>query len=458
MKKVYQQKLFSKATQAFSVKTKKLGYVRYVNLDNAATTPCFFAVEKSLRKFLTTYGSVHRGAGEKSKISTAQYEESREVIKKFVNAPKDSYVLFTNNTTGALNAAAHFFSFLKGKIAVSEIEHSSSYLPWIKAEGTRNLGQKTAVNLDGVTKFNDIIQSKGGKQVVVYCLDKKRKFSLSEIEKVLKNNHIKVFVLTASSNVTGYCPDIQKIGRLVHKYGAYYFVDACQFIQHHKLDMQKLGIDFLAASGHKFYAPFGGGFLLGPKNFFDKFLPYQIGGGNLPYIMENGEFIRYENQLAHDPGTPNAIAAITMAAAMKVLEKIGLDNVEKYEKSLSEKMFTHLQGKKEVELYVDRETLNTVIPFNIKGIPAPIVADYLNNEHGIGVRAGSFCSYKFIRKLLGIKDEKEIVATVKRGDKSKIPSLVRVSVSLCNCREDVKRFNKAIDEIIKNYANHKRTI
>lgn len=458
MPKINLRKLFSADTQNFFVQTKKLGRVRYVNLDNAATTPCFFAVEKELNKFLSGYGSVHRGAGEKSKISTAQYEQAREVIKKFVNAPNNSYVLFTNNTTGALNTAAHFFSFLRGKIAVSEIEHSSSFLPWIKAEGIRALGGKNAKNLAEVTTFNEVIQKKGGKQVVVYPLDKKLKFSLAEIEKVLKNNHIKVFVLTASSNVTGYCPDIKKIGRLVHKYGAYYLVDACQFIQHHQIDMQKMGIDFLAASGHKFYAPFGGGFLIGPKKFLDKFLPYQIGGGNLPYITGKGEFLRYENQLAHDPGTPNAVGAITMAAAVKLFEKIGLRNIERYENSLSKKMFTHLYSKKEIELYVDEEILNTVIPFNVKGVPAAIVAERLNSEYGIGVRAGSFCSYKFVRKLLGIKEETEIVAAVRRGDKSRIPSLVRVSVSLCNCLEDVSRFNKAIDEIIKDYANYKRTI
>lgn len=456
--KINSQKLFSRDTQNFSVKTKNFGHVRYVNLDNAATTPCFFEVEKQLKKFLTTYGSVHRGAGEKSKISTTQYENAREIIKKFVNAPADSYVLFTNNTTGAVNTAAHFFSFLKGKVAVSEIEHSSSFLPWIKAEGIKKLGATPVSSLAKMAKVNTQIQKLGGKNVVVYSLDKNLQFNIQDIENVLKNNNIKVFVLTAASNVTGYCPDIKKIGRIVHKYGVYYLVDACQFVQHHKLDMREMGIDFLAASGHKFYAPFGGGFLIGPKKFLDKFLPYQIGGGNLPYITETGEFLRYENQLAHDPGTPNAVAAITMATAMKVLGKIGLPNVEKYEKNLARKIFAHLRSKKEVELYVDSSTLNTVIPFNIKDIPASVVADRVNAEYGVGVRAGSFCSYKFIRKLLNIKDERAIISAVKRGDKSKIPSLIRVSVGLCNCLADVKRFNKALDEIIKNYANHKSTI
>ncbi len=458
MPKINFQKLFSADTQDFLVQTKKLGRIRYVNLDNAATTPCFFAVKKELDNFLSSYGSVHRGAGEKSKISTTQYEKAREIIKNFVNAPNNSYVLFTNNTTGALNTAAHFFSFLKGKVAVSEIEHSSSFLPWIKAEGIKLSSDKQLNEISELDKVNCQIQKYGRKQVVVYSLDKKLEFNLRDIEKVLKKNHIKVFVLTASSNVTGYCPDIKKIGRLVHKYGAYYLVDACQFIQHHPLDMRAMGIDFLAASGHKFYAPFGGGFLIGPKKFLDKFLPYQIGGGNLPYVTEKGEFLRYENQLAHDPGTPNAVGAVTMAAAINILQKIGLKKVEKYEKKIARKIFDHLAKKKEVDLYVTRKVLNTVIPFNLRGVAGNLVAEKLNTEFGIGVRAGSFCSYKFIRKILKLNNEKEIIAAVKSGDKSKIPTMVRASVGLCNTLADAKRFNRAIDKIIKEYANHNSTI
>lgn len=421
--------------------------INYVNLDNAATTPPFKVVQDGVDKYLESYGSVHRGAGTKSKVSTDVYENSRDVIKKFVNAPKDSYVIFTENTTGAMNATAYFFSFLKGKVAVSAIEHSSSWLPWIKAEGIRAI--KSQVELKDLEKTNKQIQVAGRRMVLQYDVNDNFEFDLKDIENLLKKNKIKVFVLTASSNITGYCPDIARIGKIVHKYGAYFVVDGCQYIQHHKIDMKKMGIDFLAASGHKFYAPYGGGFLIGPKEFLDNFLPYQIGGGNLPYITEQGEFLRYKNQLAHDPGTPNAVGAVAMALAIKKLEEIGIENIEKYEKKLTLKLFDYMESNPKIKLFINRKNLTTVVTFIVLGQDSKKVAEKLNQNYGIGVRAGSFCVYQVVRKLLKIKDESEIIRSVKAGSTDKIPSLIRASISISNTDGDIDRMISAIKKITK---------
>ncbi|MCX6719626.1 MAG: aminotransferase class V-fold PLP-dependent enzyme [Candidatus Staskawiczbacteria bacterium] len=442
------KKIFSKKILNYKVKTQKYGSTNYVNLDNAATTPPLLAVEKGVADYLISYGSVHRGAGTKSKISTDIYEDSREVIKDFVNAPKDNYVIFTTNTTEAINTAAYFFSFLSGKVAVSEVEHSSSWLPWIETEGIKMLGSKQ-VSLPEVENENQKIQELGRKQVIQYDVNDKFEFCLEDIEKILKENKIKVVVLTAASNITGYCPDIKAVGELAHKYGAYFLVDACQFIQHHKIDMQAMGIDFFVASGHKFYAPYGDGFLIGSKSFFDEFLPYQIGGGNLPYITQEGEFLRFKTQLAHDPGTPNAVGAVSMAIALKTLKKIGMEDIEKHDQDLTAKLFDYLASNPKVELYVSKKHLTTVIPFNIKGVNANEVAEKLNSVYGIGVRAGSFCVYKVVRKLLNITDETEIIKSVRGGSTEKIPSLIRASIGLCNTEKDIKRIIEAIKEITK---------
>ncbi|EKE11072.1 MAG: hypothetical protein ACD_15C00141G0005 [uncultured bacterium] len=444
--KINPKKLFSSEIINYKVDTVKFRKIKYVNLDNAATTYPFLAVERGIKKYLASYGSVHRGAGEKSKISTDAYEESRKTIKNFVNAPKNSYAVFTKNTTEAMNAASYFFSFLDGKVAVSAVEHSSSWLPWIKAEGIKALGKKQ-YRFDEVDHINKQIQILGRRQVLQYNVDEKFEFDLDAIEKLLKKNKIKALVLTASSNLNGYCPDIKSIGQLAHKYGSYFIVDGCQFIQHHTIDMQKMGIDFLVASGHKFYAPFGGGFLIGPKEFLDKFLPYQIGGGNLPYITEEGEFLRYRNQLAHDPGTPNAVGAVAMAVALRELKKIGLEKIESYEKYLAKKLFDYMKTNSNIELYVSENQLNTVIPFNIRGISPGVVARKLNSDYGIGVRAGSFCVYHILRKLLKIEDEKHIIKEVNGGKTGNIPALVRASVGLCNTEDDISRMIKAIKEI-----------
>lgn len=435
--------LFNNRITDFAVKGK-----RYVNLDNAATTSPLRTVEKGVEDYLATYGSVHRGSGEKSKISTNIYEESREIIKDFVGAPKESYVIFSGNTTGGMNILAHFFSFLKGKVAVSSIEHSSSWLPWIKAEGEKALGAEQ-VNYTNVGDLADEVQKLGGEQVLTYGLDKNGEFDLAKIEQLLKTEDIKVLILTASSNLTGYCPDIKKVGELVHKYGAFYIVDGCQFIQHHPINMVEMGIDFLVASGHKFYAPYGGGFVVGPKEFLDKFLPYQIGGGNLPYITSGGRFLRYENQLAHDPGTPNAVGAVSMGLALKELKKIGLEKVEKYETELTKFAYQGLKEIKGVKLLVPEKHLSTVIPFVIEGKSATAVADELNNKYAIGVRAGNFCVYHVVRDLLKITPEQEqrIVADVEKGDTSSMPGVIRASFSICNNREDAERLIDAVRQI-----------
>lgn len=446
--KINPEQLFSKDVLHYQVETKQLGKVDYVNLDNAATTPPLIAVQQGVDEYLKTYGSVHRGAGTKSKISTDVYEQTRQTIKEFVGAPENFYVLFSGNTTGAMNTAAYFFSFLDGKVAVSEIEHSSSWLPWVKTEGEKSLGANR-VDFAHVPETQEKIQEAGREMVLRYPLNSEGEFDLAGIEEMLKNNKIKAFVLTASSNLTGYRPDIRKIGELVHKYGAYYIVDACQFLQHHKIDMMEMGIDFLAASGHKFYAPYGGGFLIGPKNFLDEFLPYQIGGGNLPYITKEGVFLRYKNQLAHDPGTPNAVGAVSMAIAFNQLKAMGIEKIEVYESGLARRAYEAMKKNKKVRLLVRDNHLSTVIPFVIVSQDSRAVAERLNKEFGIGVRAGSFCVYDVVRNLLEIKDESKIVEAVNHGDTSLIPGIIRASFALCNTNADVDRLIQAINFITK---------
>ncbi|KKW33151.1 MAG: Aminotransferase, class V [Candidatus Uhrbacteria bacterium GW2011_GWA2_52_8d] len=442
------EELFSKDVLHYQVETKQLGKVDYVNLDNAATTPPLITVQQGVDEYLKTYGSVHRGAGTKSKISTDVYEQTRQTIKEFVGAPENFYVLFSGNTTGAMNTAAYFFSFLDGKVAVSEIEHSSSWLPWVKTEGEKSLGANR-VDFAHVPETQEKIQEAGREMVLRYPLNSEGEFDLAGIEEMLKTNKIKAFVLTASSNLTGYRPDIRKIGELVHKYGAYYIVDACQFLQHHKIDMMEMGIDFLAASGHKFYAPYGGGFLIGPKNFLDEFLPYQIGGGNLPYITKEGVFLRYKNQLAHDPGTPNAVGAVSMAIAFNQLKAMGIEKIEAYETGLARRAYEAMKKNKKVRLLVRDNHLSTVIPFVIIDQDSRAVAERLNKEFGIGVRAGSFCVYDVVRNLLEIKDESKIIEAVNHGDTSLIPGIIRASFALCNTNADVDRLIQAINFITK---------
>jgi len=449
MKQIQPNNLFSKDILDYKVDTRKLGRVNYVNLDNAATTPPFLEVQQTVQDFMISYGSVHRGSGTKSQVSTKNYEDSREVIKKFLGATNDDYVLFSGNTTGAMNMAAYFFSFLEGKVMVSDLEHSSSWLPWIKQEGVKSLGSKQ-VSIEELAELNEDVQQAGVKQVITYQSNSKGHFDLENIEELLQKNDVKVLVLTASSNLTGYLPPIREIGNLARKYGAYFLVDGCQYIQHHKLNMKEMGIDFLVASGHKIYAPYGEGFLIGSKDVLDAFLPYEIGGGNLPYITRDGTFLRYKNQLAHDPGTPNSLGAVAIATAIQVIQKLGIENIERYERKLADRLFSYLNDNKNIELYLNDPNYSTVFPFNVKGLLSSHVARLLNDDYGIGVRSGSFCVYQVVRKMNKIEDEESIINMVKQGDTNTVPAVVRASIGLGNTEGDIERLITALDEITKD--------
>jgi len=160
--------------------------------------------------------------------------------------------------------------------------------------------------------------------------------------------------------------------------------------------------------------------------------------------------LRYKNQLAHDPGTPNAVGAVSMAIALNQLKKIGIEKIESYESNLAREAFDVLKKNEKVRLLVKSNHLSTVIPFIIEGQDSQIVAERLNKEFGIGVRAGSFCVYDVVRNLLGIEDEQKIIEAVNHGDTSLIPGIIRASFALCNSRNDVKRFIQAINCVTQN--------
>jgi len=416
--------LFDEAGLAFTVTT-TTGPVRYVNLDNAATTPPFVPVIQQMLSSFTSYGSVHRGAGQKSKITTDSYESTRATIRKFVNAPADSYVVFTKNTTEAINHAASLWAPVKGKVLVSDIEHSSNLLPWL-AHG----------------------------EIIQYPTNIHGEVELQTIEDIfVANPDIKLVAITGCSNLTSYKPPVHKIAEIAHAHNSKILVDVCQLIQHEHVDMKDESdpqhLDFIAFSGHKMYAPLGAGVLIGPKPFFDEVMPYQVGGGNLPYLTKDLGVKRFLTVQTHDPGTPNALGVIALEAAIKTIESLGTERIARYEHALVHAAYDLLVAIPGVRMFVPRHLLGSTIPFEIEHFDVKLTAEILANEFGIGVRAGSFCVYELLRKLKGIDagTDDAIGKEVDCGITKNIPGVVRASFSLVNCYEDVTRLVSAISEI-----------
>ncbi|MBW4554789.1 MAG: aminotransferase class V-fold PLP-dependent enzyme [Trichormus sp. ATA11-4-KO1] len=430
--------LFTNESLSFQVKILNGNYIKYVNLDNGATTTPFASLKQHVDEKLDTYGSVHRGSGQKSIITTREYDASRDVIRDFVGSSSQNYVIFAKNTTEAINGSATLWAKRPGKILVSDIEHSSNLLPWVTKD-----------------------------QVVQYRTQPDGSVSVAAIEAIFQahqnlppTEQIKLITITGASTITGYRPPIYEIAALAHRYGAKMFADVCQLIQHERVDMRAdddpCHLDFVAFSGHKMYAPYGTGVLLGPKEFFDSCYPYQIGGGNLPYITRNLEIKRFYTERAHDPGTPNAMGAIAIAKAIEIIEALGRDRIAQYEHYLVEFTYTRLQRIPGVQVHIPGDNLAHVIPFDINGFDGRLVAEILAQEYGIGVRAGAFCTYEYIRKLKNISDEQdcEIAQEVERGITRNIPSIIRASFAVYNTLEDCERFLKAISEISQNGVDH----
>ena len=409
--------------------------IKYINFDNAASTPSFLPVLENVNKFLEVYSSIHRGTGYKSKISTETYDNCREVVADFVNCDlNDNAIIFTKNTTESINKLSYRLGLsLNDVVIISQMEHHSNDLPW------RN---KSTVVVAGLLKDGSL--------------------DLDDLEKKLRlyNKRVKLVSITGCSNVTGYINDIHKIATLAHRHGAKILVDAAQLAPHRKINMSGFKdddhIDFLAFSAHKMYAPFGSGVLIGPKKVFEKGEPEYCGGGNILAVSRN------EIHWAHPPekdesGTPNVVGAYALTESIKILNEIGLDNIRDHELELTNYALEGLSSIENIELHISKSRLSDgdmvgVIPFNVKEIHHSKVAILLADKGGIGVRNGCFCAHPYIHSLLGLNasDISDVQRDILFGRYNKVPGLVRVSFGVYNNKKEVKKFIKTLKYIVEN--------
>jgi len=408
---------------------------QYVNLDNAATTPPFDSVLDCCQMFLGWYASVHRGSGLKSVISTHAYERCREVIATFVGADPDHHTLiFTQNATHALNKLAmHICTPGDRTVLTTVMEHHSNMLPW----------RKLGCNVDYAA-----VHPRTGE------------LDLADLEARIRRNagRLCLVSVTAGSNVTGIMPPIRRIARLAHDHGARIAVDATQLIPHRSFKMgapdDPERIDFIAFSGHKMYAPFGAGVLVGPKDAFSENDPDHVGGGTVNAVTMD-EVLWAALPDKEEAGTPNALGCLALACSIKMLEAIGMDNVADHERQLTRRALGKLRTLDGLTLYgPDDPTLNAdrlgVITFNAAGISHGRLAAALGHEWGIGVRNGCFCAQPYVRELLGVSDDemRTIVGKLAAGDHATVPGMVRISFGVYNTADEVDYAVEAIAQLL----------
>lgn len=406
-------------------------FIRGINFDNAATTPAFKNVLKYVNNFMPYYGSVARGEGYKSKISTDIYEKSRERILELfsLDGREDYEVIYVKNTTEGLNKLSNRLITSGEDLVIStRMEHHSNDLPW-----------------------------RGKCRLEYIEIDEYGKISLEEIEKTLKEyeGEFKYLTIAGASNVTGYINPINKIAKLVHKYGGKIIVDGAQLVPHKRVNMagKELdeSIDYLVFSAHKMYAPFGIGVIVAAKEGLINGEPDYKGGGTVNLVTDD-DVIWGNGSSKDEAGTPNLLGVVALLAAIDEINTIGYDIVEQREEWLLRELLRGLNNIRDVTLYgypyYEGDRLGIGV-FNVKGLWHGNVANLLSRIGGISVRNGCFCAQPYVQRLLGI--DRQIIQEHLRNPKGIKEGMVRVSFGIYNTLDEVWRFLNILEYIVKNY-------
>lgn len=409
------------------------GQSRYINFDNAASTPAFKAVGQAVNDFLVYYSSVHRGTGFKSQLSTEMYEQARQIVLDFVGAdPGEHVCIFGKNTTEAINKLARRFPLTQQRdvILTSGLEHHSNDLPWRVAADIVHIGLTPEGRIDK-NDFDEKLSRYG--------------------------DRIALVAISGASNVTGYLTPIHRLAEKIHQVGAQIAVDCAQLAPHRKIEMRPLAdsahLDYVAISAHKMYAPFGTGALVGRRDTFEHGDPDLVGGGTVN-IVTLEDVAWAEPPERDEAGSPNVIGAVALAAAIQKLEEIGMDAVAQHEAALTCHTLDRLADLPATQVYGDTnpdraEERLGVIPFNLEGYPHALTAAILGHEFGIGVRNGCFCAHPYLLHLLQIPPEQAetVRANILAGDRADMPGLVRISFGLYNTLEEVDALIEALAAI-----------
>jgi selenocysteine lyase/cysteine desulfurase len=396
---------------------------RYVNLDYAASTSALPEVWNAVEAFMPWYSSVHRGSGIKSQVATEALEGTRDVVAEFVGAPSGHDVIFLRNTTEAINVLAG--ALPPGtRVLSSPVEHHANMLPW---------------------RRHDLHMLPFPESADALC---------AACEHALRSARpgIDLVAVTGASNVTGEVWPLRRLADIAHRHGAQLFIDGAQLAPHRPIDMAAAGVDFLALSGHKLYAPFGAGALVGPVSRLGDATPLLHGGGAIKLVTLD-DVIWANAPERHEAGSPNVVGVVALGAACRALRALGMDAVAEHERTLADRLrrgLATVPGLEQLSLWngddVDRVG---VASFTLPGCRHPLLAAILSAEHAIGVRHGCFCAHLLITRLLGVADGevRRLRAALEAGDTPPLPGAVRASLGLGTTEADVARLTDALNDI-----------
>ncbi|MET9253003.1 aminotransferase class V-fold PLP-dependent enzyme [Streptomyces sp. NPDC003717] len=408
------------------------GEVTYAALDYAASAPALQRVWDDVAAYAPYYGSVHRGAGYLSQLSTDLFENARRDVAAFLGCREGDQVVFTRSTTDSLNLLAAALP-AGCEVFVFETEHHASLLPWRNAEVTY---------LDAPSSPAEAVET------LERALAAREPYGPALV------------CVTGASNVTGELWPVRELAAAAHAHGARIVLDAAQLAPHHPVDVRDLDVDWVAFSGHKLYAPFGAGVLAGRADWLREADPYLAGGGASRKVSrraDGGVDVEWHDSAArHEAGSPNVIGAYSIASACKALTEAGFEALVAREEYLIAKVRAGLAEVPEVRvlsLFGDDAPRVGVISFVVEGWNSSHFAAALSAEYGIGVRDGLFCAHPLVRTLLGSDPQTQGECGAPEaapGEKSL--NAIRVSFGAGTPDEHVERFVGAVRTLVREGA------
>jgi len=390
----------------FPILQKKINGKPLVYFDNGATTQKPRQVIDCISNYyLNQNSNVHRGVHTLSQEATDLFEGAREYIRQFINAEETNEIIFTRGTTESINllAAALKPWIVKGdEILVTAMEHHSNFVPW-----------------------QQLCEERGAKLRIV-PVERNGELDLDFLQKLM-NPYTKLLALTHVSNVLGTVNPVKNIIKMAKDKGIPVLLDGAQAIAHTKVDVQDLGCDFYAFSGHKAYAPMGIGVLYGKFNWMRRLPPYQYGGEMIDEVtFEKSTF--NELPFKYEAGTPNVEGALALESALRYISDIGIETIRKHEDELlnyAEQKLIEIEG---VRIIGTAKEKTGALSFVVDGTH-PYDVGMLLDKMGIAVRTGHHCAQPLM-DFLGL------------------PGTVRASFAMYNTKEEVDIFADALTKVV----------
>ena len=397
----------------FPILKRKIKNNDLIFFDNGATTQKPIQVIDAISDYYKNYNSnIHRSVYTLGDESEKIYEESKHLVKEFINANSHEEIIYTSGTTESMNFIARIIEqdVEDGdEIILTYMEHHANLVPW----------QQLAIRKNLTLRFLD--------------LDELGRININQLKELI-NDKTKIVSICHASNVLGNINPVYEIGSMLKDKNIYFVVDAAQSVPHMKIDVDKMNCDFLAFSAHKMCGPTGIGVLYGKKNLLEKFDPVEFGGGMIGVVEEKSSTWAILPD-KFEAGTPLLAEAAGLGATIKYLEDIGLENIKSYTKELTKYLYDELSKISNIKIYGTNEICDRVslVSFNLEGVHPHDLTSFLD-EKGICIRAGHQCTQPLLGKLGAY-------------------SVARASLYFYNTKEEIDFFIEVLKETKEFFEN-----